>query len=107
MFLVTRTDPQDNVQLSYVDVHDNLLANVLISGTMSLATTYRYDPLQELLLTIDPAGNVITNTYDLLGRHTATDTPDGGLVEFTYDPASQVTSKVTPNLRPSGQSPAE
>jgi RHS repeat-associated protein len=102
MFLVTRTDPLGNVRLAYSDIRDNLLASeVSHNGTM-LRTSYTYNPLQELLQTIDPAGNTSTNTYDLLGRRTSTETPDGGLVTFTYDLASQVTGKVTPNLRASG-----
>jgi RHS repeat-associated protein len=102
MFLVTRTDPQGKVQLTYSDIRDNLLASEVYHNGATLRTTYEYDPLQELLQTTDPQGNLIVNTYDLLGRRTSTATPDGGLVEFTYDLASQVTAKVTPNLRAAG-----
>ena len=71
-------------------------------AAVTLRTSFIYDPLQQLVQTIDPAGNETHHEYDLLGRRTATTTPDGGRVEMVYDLASQVITKITPNLRSAG-----
>ncbi len=38
-----------------------------------------------------------------MGRRTSTTTPDGGKVDYGYDADGQQISKVTPNLRATGQ----
>jgi len=65
----------------------------VVSDTVAYATTYAYDPLNNLTTVTDHAGNLTTITYDSLGRKLAMDDPDMGPWTYAYDAVDNLTSQ--------------
>ena len=69
------------------------------NGTEVIETSYRYDPMKQIIEVKDDKGNITTAAYDNLGRRTVIDNPDIGLEQRVYDLAGNLIKKITPNLR--------
>jgi RHS repeat-associated protein len=103
LYRTTMTDPRLRQELTFTDVRGMVLAiDDQPAGLAPLRTRFDYDGMGQLLRVVDTAGNETTHTYDMLGRRTATVTPDAGLVEYGFDDEGKLVSKVTPNLRATG-----
>jgi RHS repeat-associated protein len=63
-----------------------------------VVTKFVYDPLGQLLQTINPEGHPTSYNYDLVGRLLERDHPDAGTTSYTYDKAGNLTSTLTANL---------
>jgi RHS repeat-associated protein len=97
------TDPEGRLHVSFSDGHQLVSAvEERIDGRIP-TTHYAYDPLGQLVASIDAAGNVTSLAHDLVGRTTQVTTPDSGLTEYAYDPAGNLIRRVDPNLRAAGQ----
>lgn len=68
-----------------------------------LWTSYRYDPLKQIVEVSDDRGHLTHATYDNLGRRIALDNPDTGKTESQFDLAGNLVAKVTANLRAQGK----
>jgi RHS repeat-associated protein len=103
-FSTTSTDPNGAVKTTFKDVRGEVTAvrelnRGPVGDPQTIWTSYRYDPLGELVEVTDDHENVTRVTYDQLGRRTAVETPDSGLTEMGYDLASNLTSRITALLR--------
>jgi YD repeat-containing protein len=90
---------------TYRNVHDDITSVRLLNngGTVSLWTSYAYDPLDEITAVTDNAGNVTSAAYDNFGRRVTLVSPDAGRTDYVFDPASNLTQKITANLKATGQ----
>ena len=61
-------------------------------------TKFLYNPLGELLESIDPEGNSTSYSYDKAGQLLSRDHPDAGTTSYTYDDAGNLMSTQTENL---------
>ena len=99
----TKVDPALHAFTTFSDVRGLQIA--LVDAPKNAVTDppkttrFQSDPMGQLLLITDSAGNKTTNSYDWMGRRTSTNTPDGGLITFGYDAEGKLTSKLTPNER--------
>ncbi|HEY0736351.1 MAG TPA: SpvB/TcaC N-terminal domain-containing protein, partial [Herpetosiphonaceae bacterium] len=103
-FLTTVTDANGITKKTYQNVRELTTSvqefNTLEDGTEQVIwTSYRYDPLDQIVTVEDDQHNVTRMTYDNLGRRTAIDSPDAGKTEMVYDLASNMVAKITANLR--------
>ncbi len=103
--LVTRTtDPERKIREEYRDARDRIVkVRQYLSGA-SIDTTYRYNPIGEILSVTDSGGNEIVSDYDTLGRRTSLITPDTGRTDYFYDVAGNLNRKVDENLRTKAES---
>jgi RHS repeat-associated protein len=92
-------NPLGQIKLTYFDTKYRKLAEILSSDNGEVKTSYKYNPIGELLEIVDPKGNKTVFTYDLNGRRLSINHPDAGLTEFAYNPAGGLISKKTANLR--------
>ena len=104
-FETTVTDGNGVQRQTYHNVRQLItgLKELNAGGSEILWSSYRYDPLQQLVETADDLGNLTGLTYDNLGRRTSVNTPDTGKTELAYDLAGNVTAKINANLRAEGK----
>ena len=103
-FQTTTTDANGHTKRMYRDVRDqitSLAENHTPAGgsPQVIWTSYRYDPVQQLVEVRDDHDKITTAAYDNLGRRTVLETPDSGRTETVYDLASNPVSRITANLR--------
>ena len=60
----------------------------------NLTTSYEYDPLGNLTLIRDAAGNETSFTYDSLGQKRSVDDPNMGLWTYTYDSRGNLLTQI-------------
>jgi RHS repeat-associated protein len=65
-------------------------------STAVIATTwsYRYDPIDDLELVVDPAGNQKSQVFDSLGRKVKIVDPNAGTWTFAFDSADNLVERV-------------
>src|SRR5262249_53765043 len=66
---------------------------VSVQDALGNSTSFAYDPVGNLVETVDVKGNASTNTYDVRGRKVASNDPDLGAWSYTYNTLSQLTSQ--------------
>ncbi|HEY0734504.1 MAG TPA: SpvB/TcaC N-terminal domain-containing protein, partial [Herpetosiphonaceae bacterium] len=103
-FLTTVTDANGIEKKTYQNVRELTTSvqefNTLPDSTKQVIwTSYRYDPMDQIVTVEDDQHNVTRMTYENLGRRTAIDSPDAGKTEMVYDLASNLIAKITANLR--------
>lgn len=99
-FKTLTTDAEGSKRETYQDIRKRQYSTTDFGpNNAPIYTSYRYNPISELLSITDHLGNVITYTYDHLGRKTSTTHPDAGRTDLTYDPAGNVIRKITANLQ--------
>jgi RHS repeat-associated protein len=89
--LLSITDANNHVTTYQYDNLNRLTMTLYPDGTNSTNT---YDAVGNLIKTKDPLGNIITNTYDSLNRLTQVQYPNGATVTYTYDADSNKLSTV-------------
>jgi RHS repeat-associated protein len=102
-FQINVTDAKGISKVSYKDVQEQITSVQEFNKGQSLWTSYEYDPMGQIVLVKDNAGNLTSVGYDLGGRRTYIDSPDMGRTEYVFDAASNMTAKITANLRAKGQ----
>ncbi len=103
-FKTTETDPLNSMKENYTDLRGRTRAVLDYGPNGEIWTDFRYNPLSELHLVTDNAGNATKYEYDLLGRRLSVEHPDAGLSKFVYDLAGNMRAKITPNTRADGDS---
>ncbi len=73
-------------------------ANTSNDDSTITKTKFIYDPLGELITSIDPEGNETHHNYDMLGNRIQRIHPDAGTTNYTYDNAGNLISMQTQNL---------
>ncbi|WP_019143026.1 SpvB/TcaC N-terminal domain-containing protein [Noviherbaspirillum massiliense] len=97
-FQTVVTDANGKQKVSYRDVQEQITAVQEFNAGQSIWTSYRYDPLKQIIEVRDDRGYLTQASYDNLGRRIALDNPDTGLVTSEFDLAGNLTGKVTANL---------
>ncbi len=69
---------------------------ISVTDTYGRTTSYEYDDFGMLIRTIDPAGNVNTNTYNAAGQLISTTDPLGRVTSYEYDAAGQLVKTTNP-----------
>ena len=84
--IINSTDENGNKKVYYNDAY-NRITNILeyINSTGYFNTSYKYNPIDNLISIKDNNGNNITFEYDKLGRKTKLSDPDLGTLNYTYD----------------------
>ena len=90
--LQNHTDENGNEWLQYSSLQGWLTTSV---APDEATTTFRYDPLGQLLQSTDPDGLTTTHTYDGFGRRTKRVHPDAGTTRWTYDAAGNMIASAT------------
>ncbi|MGG8495190.1 SpvB/TcaC N-terminal domain-containing protein [Tenacibaculum sp. TC6] len=70
----------------------------LYSQGTDIWTSYKYNPINELVEVRDAYDNLTSSKYDWLGRRTEVTHPDSGTTLFKYDLTDNLTQKITANL---------
>jgi RHS repeat-associated protein len=100
-------DAENNERVIYRDVDGSIVAvlerNTFDGSPQGLVTRYGYNPVDELTLVRDAAGNTTTAQYDSLGRMVALDSPDLGLTTSAFDLSGNLIEKQTAELRHQNQ----
>ena len=98
-------DANANEKRAYRDVRGRMvgLRELNDSGAEVIWTSYRYDPLDQLVNVVDDQENTTGVEYDNFGRTVAIDSVDSGRTEQVYDLASNRIETITANLRAKGQ----
>ena len=102
-FQTVVTDANGKQKISTRDVREQITAVQEFNAGQAIWTSYRYDPLQQIVEVTDDRGHVTRADYDALGRCIALDNPDTGKTESDYDLAGNLVAKVTANLRAEGK----
>ena len=68
-------------------------------GAEVIWTSFKFDPMKQIIQVKDDQNNIMTAEYDNLGRRTVIDNPDTGREERVYDLAGNLIKKITGNLR--------
>jgi YD repeat-containing protein len=100
----TTTDENGHARQRSYDANHNLRqviekntvgvsGGALTSIDESYVTTYLYNPLGELLQTVDHLGNTASYLYDTLGRKVTVRDPDHGRKDYSYDRVGNLTSQ--------------
>ncbi|MCW3840482.1 polymorphic toxin-type HINT domain-containing protein [Micromonospora yasonensis] len=95
------TDANGKTKRTYTDVRQITTAVKEFNpagGQPVIWTSYRYDPMGQLVAAVDNNGNVTSSTYDNFGRRTALTNPDTGTTRSGYDLAGNLVRKVTAKL---------
>jgi RHS repeat-associated protein len=95
----TATDPKGYVRRTFTDVRDLVTGVQELHNGQPVWTSYRYDPMEQLVEVADDRNNVTTTSYDNLGRRTAVTNPDTGRTETQFDLSGYPTARITANLR--------
>lgn len=66
--------------------------SIQVGGSSNQTTEFIYNPLGELLQSVDPIGESTAYTYDWFGRTTQEVHPDRGTTSWTYDFAGNVST---------------
>ncbi|HEX7888790.1 MAG TPA: SpvB/TcaC N-terminal domain-containing protein, partial [Ramlibacter sp.] len=72
------TDANGKRKASYRDVQEQITSVQEFLSGQTLWTSYRYDPLKQIVEVKDDRGNLTQASYDNLGRRIALDNPDTG-----------------------------
>ena len=102
-FQTSVTDANEKVKSTFRDVRELVTSLQEFNDGQPVWTSYRYDPMDQLVEVRDDQGNLTTAAYDMLGRRTALETEDTGRTETVYDLASNRIAKITANLRAEGE----
>ncbi|MDM8554109.1 BPSL0067 family protein, partial [Desulfococcaceae bacterium HSG7] len=97
------TDANKISKITYKDVRGLITSVKEFNQGKTIWTSYRYDPMKQIVTVIDNQNNITAAQYDLGGRRTHLNSPDMGLTETVYDQASNAVKKITANLRAKGQ----
>lgn len=87
---VTETDENGHQKQKWFDARGQLVQVAELNGSEVYLTRYTYNPLGELLNTIDHLGNSTVHSYDTLGRKTRVVDPDLGTRTSSYDRAGNI-----------------
>jgi YD repeat-containing protein len=82
---VEMTDARNHVNRKTRDAHGRLVEVQEHNDGEIYTTTYEYDALDNLVHTVDHAGNESFMTYDSQNRRLSMNDPDMGLWTYTYD----------------------
>jgi RHS repeat-associated protein len=102
-FQTATTDANGKLKRVYRSVREQTTSLQEFNGAQVIWTSYRYDPLDQLIEVSDDQNNLTTTSYDKLGRRTAVETEDTGRTETVFDLASNPIAKITANLRAEGK----
>ena len=94
------TDALGTQYHSYINV---LGKQTTLQAPLNTITKFVYNPLGELLESIDPESNSTTYVYDKIGQLQSRTHPDAGTTSYTYDNAGNLRTVQTANLSNLGQ----
>ncbi len=92
-WVTTAADENGHQKRATRDVYGRIVKVAEFNGPSIYTTTYTYDTLNNLMKTVDNAGNTATIQYDSLGRKISMNDPDMGIWSYAYDEASNLKSQ--------------
>lgn len=99
----TVKDALGNARDALTDARGRVRAVIEHIDGRTPTTHYTFDPLDQLTVVTDAAGNETRAVYDRAGRRTDVVHPDSGHTRFVFDEAGNLARRITPNLRAQGQ----
>ncbi len=102
-FRTTVTDANGKQKESYRDVRQLITSVKEYNKGAAIWTSYKYDPLKQIVEVADAKGNLTKAEYDGLGRRVSLSNPDTGKTVTVFDNASNVIQKITANLAAAGK----
>lgn len=81
------TDQNGDTSSTYNNVRD---AQTTTINGVGAVTRYHYDPVGQLVETIDPESHSTFHQFDMMGRRISRDHPSAGHTEWEYDPAGNL-----------------
>ncbi len=99
----TVTDAENHSQATFSNGSGQTVRTEQYHNGETIATTFEYDPVNQLHVVTDAKGGKTVSEYDMAGRRTQVTHPASGTTFFKYDLAGNLTAKQTANLAKTGK----
>ncbi len=87
---ITETDENSHSKQKFYDSNGKLVQVTEFNDSETYVTHYTYNPLGELLQSIDHLGNITNHSYDSLGRKVGVADPDLGIRTTSFDKTGNI-----------------
>ena len=91
--LKTVTDALTHSQATFANGSGQTVRTEQYHNGETIATTFEYDPVNQLHVVTDAKGGKTVSEYDLAGRRTQVTHPASGTTLFKYDQSGNLTAK--------------
>ncbi len=98
MLKTTVTDAENHSQATFTNGSGQTVRTEQYHNGETIATSFEYDPVNQLHVVTDAKGGKTVSEYDMAGRRTQVTHPASGTTTFKYDNAGNLTDKQTANL---------
>jgi RHS repeat-associated protein len=99
-FATTVTDPNGIESVQFTSPKG---LKTSITNALNTITKFEFNPVGELIKSVDPEGNETDYTYNMAGQLLQRIHPDAGITSYSYDDAGNLMSTITANLAQTSQ----